>query len=362
MVAVTVSRKRYSVVLVTYGEVEILSVRSLWPSSRKIIQVVTRQIIRLPRFLIYTLADFRSARHYLDWKLHRYRSRLVEINRRQSLGVKEALNRNPRFAGQEEAVEVADAYYFVSPSLEEVLERFRLSSDGIVVVPMIPVESAFSCGPACQMATDIFGEGHLSFIRVVRGLWKDGELHRIYLDHLFASLSSGFTAGRKAQQGLVLVIHGTIVRNRRGEVPSVFTGLNETLEFFRLMREKILADPRNVFGEVKLGCLNHSRGGEWSPETAKLALDEFAAEGFTSVAMFPFGYFADNSETDYEAKKLLDHAPVTLKQYIPCINDSPVFTGWLASKIIAEIDVLEVQRKVFGADGSVERTNHNSRQ
>jgi ferrochelatase len=350
MVAVAVSRKRYSVVLVTYGEVEKLSVRSLWPSSRKIIQVVTRQIVRLPRFLIYTLADFRSARHYIDWKLHRYSSRLVEINRRQALGVKEALDRNPRFAGQEASVEVADAYYFVSPSLEEVLERLRSSSDGIVVVPMIPVESAFSCGPACQMAIDLFGEGHLSFIRVVRGLWKDAALHRIYLDHLFASLSSGFTAGRKKQQGLVLVIHGTIVRNRKGEVPSVFTGLSETMEFYRLMREQILADPRNVFGEVKLGCLNHSRGGEWSPETVKLALDEFVADGFSSVAMFPFGYFADNSETDYEAKKLLDRAPLSLKHYIPCINESPAFTGWLASKIVAEIDVLDVQREVFGGD------------
>jgi ferrochelatase len=361
MVAVTVSRKRYSVVLVTYGEVEKLSVRSLWPSSRKIIQVVTRQIIRLPKLLIYTLADFRSARHYLDWKLHRYRSRLVEINRRQALGVKEALDRNPRFAGQDDTVEVADAYYFVSPSLEEVLERFQSCSDGVVVVPMIPVESAFSCGPACQMAIDLFGEGHLSFIRVVRGLWKDSGLHRIYLDYLFSSILSGFTADRKKQQGLVLVIHGTIVRNRKGEVPSVFTGLNETMQFYKLMREKILADPRNVFGEVKLGCLNHSRGGEWSPETLKRALDEFADEGVSSVAIFPFGYFADNSETDYEAKKLLDQAPLSLKHYIPCINDSPVFTGWLASKIVAEIDVLDVQRKVFGSDETDQSANHNSR-
>ncbi|NTW46718.1 MAG: ferrochelatase [Chlorobaculum sp.] len=349
MVAFTVSGRRYSVVLVTYGEVEKLTVRALWPSSRKIIEVITRKIVKLPKFLIYMIADYRSARHYLDWKLHRYRSRLVEINRKQALGVQAALRRDPRFAGAEAEIEVADAYYFVPPYLETVLDQLQNRSDGIVVVPMIPVESAFSCGPACQMVIDRFGEDHLGALRVARGLWKDEALHRLYLDHLFASMPSGWKgAGQKESQGLVLVIHGTIVKNRKGEKPAVFTGLVETMEFFRVMRDKIMADPRNVFGEVKLGCLNHSRGGEWTPETVERAIGEFAGEGFSAVAMFPFGYFADNSETDYEAKKMLDRSTAARKHYIPCINDSPAFAVWLASRIAAEIGVLDVQREVFG--------------
>ncbi len=348
MVDVTVNGRRYSVVLVTYGEVEKLTVRELWPSSRKIIEVITRKIVKLPKLLIYMIADYRSAKHYFDWKLHRYRSRLVEINRKQALSVKEALRREPRLAGKGIEIEVADAYYFVHPSLEEVLERCNQRSDGILVVPMIPVESAFSCGPACQMVIDRFGEDHLGKLRVARGFWMDEALHRIYLDHLFSSLSSEWEgSGKREKQGLILVIHGTIVRNRRGEKPSVFTGLDETMEFFRVMRDKIMADPRNVFGEVKLGCLNHNRGGEWTRETAERALEEFAAEGFSSVAMFPFGYFADNSETDYEAKKQLDSSPFAVKRYIPCVNDSPAFARWLASRIAAEIEVFDVQRRVF---------------
>ncbi|WP_371414670.1 ferrochelatase [Chlorobaculum sp. 24CR] len=347
------SKRRYSVVLVTYGEVEKLSARDLWPSSRKILFVITRKIVKLPRLLIYMIADYRSARHYLDWKWHRYRSCLVEINRRQVLGVEAALRRDPRFGGQGDQIDVADAYYFVPPYLEEVLDRFRGRSDGIVVVPMIPVESAFSCGPACQMAIDQFGENHLGVLRVARGLWKDGALHRLYLDHLFASIPAAWSgAGRTKKQGLVLVIHGTIVKNRKGEKPSVFTGLDETMAFFRLMHDKIMADPRNVFDEVKLGCLNHSRGGEWSPETVERALGEFEGEGFGSVAMFPFGYFADNSETDYEAKKLLDRSSAARKHYIPCVNDSPAFAAWLASRIAAEIERLDVQREVFGSGES----------
>lgn len=353
MVARTLSKRRYSVVLVTYGEVEKLSVRALWPSSRKIIEVITRKIVTLPKLLIYMIADYRSARHYLDGKLHRYRSRLVEINRRQALGVEAALRRNPRFAGENDEIEVADAYYFVPPYLEEVLDRFERNSDNILVVPMIPVESAFSCGPACQMAIDRFGENHLGMLRVVRSLWTDEALHRLYLDHLFASLPAAWIdSGSGQKRGLVLVIHGTIVKNRKGEKPAVFTGLDETMEFFQVMRDKIMADSRNVFGEVKLGCLNHSRGGEWSPETVERALDEFANEGVGSVAMFPFGYFADNSETDYEAKKLLDRSSADRKHYIPCVNDSPVFAAWLASRIATEIERLDVQREVFGGGES----------
>ena len=57
MVACTVSKRRYSVVLVTYGEDEKLSVRALWPSSRKIIEVITRKIVPLPKLLLYMIAD-----------------------------------------------------------------------------------------------------------------------------------------------------------------------------------------------------------------------------------------------------------------------------------------------------------------
>jgi len=346
MVACPVKKRRYTVVLVTYGEVEKLSVRALWPSSRKIVQVLTRQIVQLPKLLIYMLADYRSAKHYLDWKLHRYRSRLVEINRSQTLGVADEFRRNPELAGEVD-IELVDAYYFVPPFLEEVIEQAKRRSDGVLIVPMIPIESAFSCGPACQMATDLLGEGHLGFLRVVRGLWKDEALHRLYLDHLFETFGSDEKRGR---QGLVLVIHGTIVRNRRGEKPSVFTGLDETFEFYRIMRDKIMADPRNCFDEVKIGCLNHKRGGEWTPETVERAIGEFEGEGFDSVAMFPFGYFADNSETDYESKSLLDRSSIATKRYIPCVNDSPAFARWLASKIAAELEVLELQRRAFGAE------------
>ena len=48
MVDRAVKRKRYAVVVTTYGEVEAVTVKNLWPSSRKILKVVTRQIVKIP--------------------------------------------------------------------------------------------------------------------------------------------------------------------------------------------------------------------------------------------------------------------------------------------------------------------------
>jgi protoporphyrin/coproporphyrin ferrochelatase len=347
MVDVAVKSRRYGVVLVTYGEVETPAIRALLPSSRKIVQVVTRQIITLPKALIYALADYRSIKHFLDWTVNRYRSRLVPINHAQTEGVRSELAHDRGLAESALEVEVAEAYYFVPPYLETVLEGFRQRMDGVVVVPMIPVESAFSCGVACQMAVDIYGESLPGRVRVMHGLWNHEELYRIYLDHLFGSLGQEMRLSDGSRPGLVLVIHGTIVRRRDGSAPSVFTGLEETFSFFRAMRDRILGDPRNIFGEVRLGCLNHRSGGEWTGETVEKALGEFREEGAEAVAMFPFGYFADNSETDYEAQKQLDASGIRRTQYIPCINSSPEFNSWLAGLIGEEVLKLDRQRDVF---------------
>lgn len=347
--------RRYGVVLVTYGEVERPSIRALLPSSRKIVHAVTRQIVKLPGTMIRALADYRTVKHYVDWKLNRYRSGLVAINRAQTEGVARELAGSRVLADGGLTVEVADAYYFVPPCLEEVLGRFLKELDGVVMVPMIPVESAFSCGVACQMAIDACGEALAGRVRVMHGLWDHEELYRIYLDHLFGSLRPELTLPGTGRPGLVLVIHGTIVRGRDGGPPKVFTGLEETRRFFEAMRDRIMSDPRNPFGEVKLGCLNHRRGGEWTSDTVQKALDEFGASGCRAVAMFPFGYFADNSETDYESRKLLEASPISTKQYIPCINVSPELARWLAGLIAGEVVKLDRQREFFVSGANPER-------
>ncbi|NTW56926.1 MAG: ferrochelatase, partial [Chlorobiaceae bacterium] len=241
MVDGIVKRKKYAVVVTTYGEVEDLKIRNLWPSSRKILKVVTRQIVAIPDALIYFIADFRSARHYLNWKLSRYHSTFLAIHRAQTGMVAEGI----ASAGTipEADLTVYEAYYFVPPYLDELVAKLRKEYDGIVVLPLIPVESAFSCGVACQMILDAFQDSMFSAVRVVSRMWKDERLLNIYADYLFREIGAAVRGIRGGKVGLVLVIHGTLVRDRAGNPPKVFTGLDETLEFFRLMKQKIMERP-----------------------------------------------------------------------------------------------------------------------
>jgi ferrochelatase len=347
MVDRTVKRKRYAVVVTTYGEVDKLTIRNLWPSSRRILRVVTRQIVKVPTALIYVIADYRSTKHYINWKLHRYRSSLIAINRSQTGTLAGAIAASGHQILLRADVKVVEAYYFVPPYLDDMLLKLKSEYDGVVVVPMIPVESSFSCGIACQMVMDLYGENIMSKVKVMSKLWNDDRLHRIYIDYLFSQLSAEIRRKKGAKIGLVLVIHGTLVKDRSGNTPKVFTGLEETAAFFKMMKQKIMADSRNIFTDVRQGCINHSNGGEWTADTIEKALTDFKAEGYDSVVMFPYGFFADNSETEYDAGGRLRKAGFPVSQYIRCINDSPAFGGWLAEKVLDELQSLEKLQNFF---------------
>ncbi len=346
-------RKRYAVVVTTYGEVEAVTVRNLWPNSRRILKVVTRQIVKIPTAMIYFIADYRSTKHYIDWKLNRYRSSLLTINRAQKTSLADALAESGSDFFLKAEVNVFEAYYFVPPYLDDMLQQLQQEYDGVVVVPMIPVESAFSCGVACQMVIDLYGDSSFSKVRVMSKLWKEDRLHRIYIEYLFSQLSTAVRLHQKGKIGLVLVIHGTLVKNRAGNPPKLFTGLDETVAFFEVMKRKIMADPENIFTDVRQGCINHSNGGEWTADTIERALEEFKREGYEGVVMFPYGFFADNSETEYDSWKKLAATEFAVSQYVRCINDSPAFGRWLAGRVLDELQTL------YNLQDAFESLEHN---
>jgi protoporphyrin/coproporphyrin ferrochelatase len=352
MVDRTLKKKKYAVVVTTYGEVEKVTVRNLWPSSRKILKVVTRQIVKIPTAMIYFIADFRSTKHYINWKLNRYRSPLLAINRAQKNTLAHFIANSGSSLLTKADINVVDAYYFVPPYLDDMLQQLRRDYDGIIVVPMIPVESAFSCGVACQMVIDLYGESTFSQVKVMSKLWKDERLHRIYIEYLFGQLSADVRLRKNCKIGLVLVIHGTLVKNRAGNPPKLFTGLVETMAFFDVMKRKIMLHPENIFHDVRQGCLNHSTGGEWTSDTIEKALEEFKREGYDAVVMFPYGFFADNSETEYDACKKLEDADFPVSQYVRCINDSPEFGRWLAGEVLDELETLYNLQNTFEGFGA----------
>lgn len=324
--------KKIAVLLATYGEVEEATFRNLYPNSSRILRLITSRIASLPLPLRIFIATMRSLKRKAHWRKKGYRSKLNAITRRQAQALQDVLNQN----SDGYAYVAREAFYFAPPYFETVLKEMS-DCERIVVAPMIPIESDFACGVACYVLFEEFREFALQKTRVLKHFWNDDELIQLCVDHVFENLPKNLPA----KIGLALTAHGTLVKDRRGEKPKLNAGYEETLAFFAKLKAAIERDARNPFAAIKLGALNHKFGGEWMPETLAKALEEFKAEGIENIAMFPFGFFADNSEADLEAieeANAAGFAPI----YIPCLNDSEPFIRWLAKRIERSVKSLEV--------------------
>lgn len=328
-------QKKIAVLLATYGEVEKATFTNLYPNSSRILHYITSRIANLPKPLQVFIATMRSLKRKSYWGKLGYRSKLNEVTRRQAKALEAMLNQSQNGS----SYDVREAYYFVPPYFEKVMEEVK-EYDAIITIPMIPIESEFACGIACYIAVNDFKSFAFQKVRVLKHLWNDEELMQICANHIFETINSkGYAIGQKV--GLVLTAHGTLVKDSNGNAPKINTGYNETLDFFDKLKSIIERDPRNQFVSIKLGAMNHQFGGEWMPETLAKALGEFKQEGTTEIVMFPFGFFADNSEADLEGveEAIKEGFKVV---YVSCLNDSPPFMKWLKNRIEKSIKWFEL--------------------
>lgn len=324
--------KKVAVLLATYGEVEEATFKKLYPNSSRILHYITSRIANLPKPLQIFIATMRSLKRKSYWGKLDYRSKLNEITRRQANILQTVLNQN----SNERTYVVREAYYFVPPYFETVMHESR-DFDAIITVPMIPVESEFACGISCYIAINDFKEIAFQKVRIMKHLWNNDELVQICVNHIFERLPKSLPN----KIGLALTAHGTLVKDSKGETPKINTGYQETLDFFEKLKSAIERDSRNPFDSIKLGAMNHKFGGEWMPETLEKALEEFKAEGISEIVMFPFGFFADNSEADLEGVEEATAAGFKV-HYVPCLNDSEPFIKWLASRIEQKVESVKL--------------------
>ncbi|MCS7014219.1 MAG: ferrochelatase [Chloroherpetonaceae bacterium] len=332
-------KKKIGVLVTTFGEVEQLSLRTLLPNSWRILDLITSRIANLPFPLKAFIALMRSLKRKREWTKHRYRSKLSAINRAQAQALAQALQTGMQVGQTDVEFIVKDAYYFTEPYFEDVLTALHTACDGIVLLPMIPIESDFACGVGCYLTLEHLGDTAFSKVRVIKHLWNNSDFIQLSLNHLFEH----WQPSTAKKVGLALVAHGTLVRDRNGEIPKFNTGYRETLAFFERLKAAIECDSRNRFSSIKLGALNHRLGGTWMPETLERALEEFKAEQIDEVVIFPFGFLADNSEADLEAILQVQAAGYPM-QYVPCLNDSPDFINWLAARVrLTSTQLLDTQ-------------------
>ena len=82
-------------------------------------------------------------------------------------------------------------------------------------------------------------------------------------------------------------------------------------------------------------------GGEWTKPSFEETVSHLARSGATDVALFAAGYFADGNETLYREAALRQAVGSSCKvRYIPCLNASPAFAGYLCGRIAGALQQL----------------------
>ena len=124
---------------------------------------------------------------------------------------------------------------------------------------------------------------------------------------------------------LVLAAHGTVLNPPR----PIDTGLVAT----ETLRLAIAARLAPHFGTVVNGWLNHTRGGEWTDPPIEEALAHLVEGGFSRVVYYPYGFLADNAESELEGRVALQGLSGVESLHLPCLNESAALVDALARQI-----------------------------
>jgi protoheme ferro-lyase len=313
---------RRHVILLTYGEPPTPDFLAQLRYSWRILLGLTRSVAPIPIPLLPVIALSRARFRHRLWTAERYGSPLEAITEKQAAGLASALA--ARSSGVEWRVHVA--YEFRDPLLVTMLDRLP-SDEPVDVLPMYVADSAFT-HEISRATLKSWAKGRKASrpVRVLPPLDEES----------FAAMTASHLARETAARGigghewaLVLAAHGTLLEPPR------------PMETGRVATERVCAAiARRLegrFGMIRNGWLNHVYGGRWTEPPAEGALEEVARAGFRRVVYFPYGFSADNAESELEGRIALRTQPGLVAIHLPCLNDDPDYLEALAAQVIAEV-------------------------
>ncbi|MGC9328885.1 MAG: ferrochelatase [Candidatus Hinthialibacter sp.] len=320
---------KIDVVLITYGEPEANSFLEQWKFSNRILFKLTRLVAPIPKAAVPLIGAWRGYGRRKTWREERYISPLETITRRQADFTQKALN--ARNDGNAWRVHIA--YEFRRPSLDEVLRQIRdQACEQLILVPMYLPISDFTSGIS-QRDFQRFQEANgrpLPEARMVVFRSCHREISHVMADYVRRQLENlGIMGEQRKEYGLLLGCHGTVMTPPPGISDA---GYCDTKQAYDNLEEELKPE----FKSVAIGWLNHRLGGEWTSPTLHASVQTMLDQGIENLIYFPFGFLADNAETQLEGRMILRDLGVEKYHHLPCVNDDPKFMEFLVERIMQE--------------------------
>lgn len=307
------------VVLVTYGEPPTAAFLDQLVYSWRILLGLTRTIADIPKPVLPMIALSRARLRNRMWTDERYGSPLEPITLRQADDLHAALIARDPLADWRVTV----AYEFRQPLLRDVLSDIP-ADEPVVVAPMYAADSGFTHALSRGVAAGLVDVRPSAGSTQVLGAFDARDLGRIMADYVRDTVRerSGWSGDDVA---LVLAAHGTLLEPEK----PIDTGLAAT----EALCDAIASELDGDFGLIVNGWLNHTKGGRWTEPPIDVALHDVADAGFKRVVYFPYGFLADNAESELEGRIALRAHRGLEAWHLPCLNASPLLIDLLAGAV-----------------------------
>ncbi len=325
-------KQKIAVILAAHGEAETTRFMENYRVTRQTLGHAS-QVMPIPGVLQHTIAVTSSLKKLIRSRTNPECSPHNRITRDQVDALQQLLDDLP--AADQFNFEVLAAFSASPPYVEHIIEQTR-SYSGQVIVSMSPIDNSLSCGQLCSYLAASRNREELGKVKVLSRFWSDERIYSMYCDYLFEQSAEQGRARTNVQDDkrvLLLLFHGTLVKDAKGYPPQFRTGCEETIMFADRLQAVLKGDPRNPYGRILKVYLNHNVGGEWTRPSFEEIAATLKAESSVAVDLFGCGYFADGNETIHRAAELLHSSSVREATSIPCLNCTPAFTGYLALRV-----------------------------
>jgi protoheme ferro-lyase len=305
------------IVLVTYGEPPTAAFVDQLVYSWRILLGLTRTVADIPAPLIPVIALSRARGRNAMWRKSDYTSPLEPITLAQAEQLRTSLGLHTG-----DAWKIHVAYEFRDPLLSTVIKRLP-DDEPVVVAPMYAADSSFTHDLSRTTVASL-APGRKAPTVVLPAI--DIELlAKISADHVMSAL--GPEKDKAKSSALVLAAHGTLLKPSK----PIQTGLHATEQ----LRCRIEQQLSGCFAVVTNGWLNHTRGGKWTDPPIEETLKRLSEAGFREVVYYPYGFLADNAESQLEGQLAAAARPELKVRFVPCLNGSPDLAQAIASQVLS---------------------------